>query len=555
MKKTTYYLILNFFLITLLSHSTFANTYYVDKDNKFGNGSHNNWPGTIDKPKNNLQGSWFQYDLKPGDTVIVRQASSYGEIRFYSSSSGTPENPIVVMAYPGESIILDSNVVPSQFGFRLMNGASDIHMIGPFEVSNKDYSFAALGQNTGLLLENITITNCNHGPRLSGTSDSVFKNIDISYMAVNGFQLRGSESAATGEPCRNLIIENVIVHDVDDGKTPDNSEADGFHSYGGENILFKNCSTWNNAEDGFDLNSNAVLVNCLSYNNKASGLKAWRRAGDNYAEKTVTAINSIFHNNGYHEVDTNPGIKVTMGAGLNLYNSIVSSNYDQGVNLRMKLTGSQADPLLDLGLSYQTVKIHNTIVNNTINGAGIRDGGALLGIPLLESSDHNLLFDNLIDAEGFTVGSNSIVGLDPLFFDVDNLDFHLNANSPAIDSGIDISSMDDNYANYGLLDMEGNARPNGSAIDIGPYETSTTLSNEVILLNSQKLYPNPTYGKVFLDHLGRNLKYDVFTLSGKLIQTGLVTSDGVDLKELSAGTYIFRVKNKKGANKFLIVKY
>jgi len=40
-----------------------AATIYVDKDNKFGNGCNNSWPGTINQPKCDVDANWFRYDL------------------------------------------------------------------------------------------------------------------------------------------------------------------------------------------------------------------------------------------------------------------------------------------------------------------------------------------------------------------------------------------------------------------------------------------------------------------------------------------------------------
>ncbi len=480
-------IILLFQVIPLL-----ATVYYVDKDGKFGNGSNNSWPGTMEQPKANLQHDWFQRNLQPGDTVILRQASSYGEMRFYSTSSGTAEAPIVVQAWPGETIISDVAILPTQFAIRILEDASHISIYGPMLIRGHEYSYVALGNNTGLKLHNIEIDGTDHGPRLSGLRDSEFKNISMHDLTKNGFQMRGSASAATGDPCRNLWIENVDAYRVDDDRTPDNSDADGFHSYGGENITLINCSTWDNAEDGFDLNCNAIMVNCKAYDNSASGLKVWRREGDNYAEKTITAINCLFANNGFHPDDTNPGVKVSYGAGLNFYNGVILGGYDQGINMRF----TENDGTFKEGLPYQPVRVYNSIIANTTSGTGLRSMNHTTQGNLVEA-DYNLYFNNAQDISGFTMGAHSITGQDPLFSDPNNGIYSLLANSPAIDMGTDLTGMDTTYNQYGQKDYDGHTRPVAGVTDIGAYEYSTLTGiwnvngRDSDLGTNLSNYPNP----------------------------------------------------------------
>ncbi len=65
---------------------------------------------------------------------------------------------------------------------------------------------------------------------------------------------------------------------------------------------------------------------------------------------------------------------------------------------------------------------------------------------------------------GPIVESNNFIG-NPLMVNPLARDFHLQANSPAIDAGLTVPVFDD---------FEGNARPQGSAYDIGAYEYKST---------------------------------------------------------------------------------
>jgi parallel beta-helix repeat protein len=119
---------------------------------------------------------------------------------------------------------------------------------------------------------------------------------------------------------------------------------------------------------------------------------------------------------------------------------------------------------------------NNTYVyNNTVYG----NAGAAINISAADNTvmTNNLLFGNLTaildnDNNPTTTGSNNLcdsggVGCslisDPLFANVSMSDFHLQAGSPAIDSGF-------NLAGIVPADFDGVPRPQGSAYDVGAYE-------------------------------------------------------------------------------------
>jgi hypothetical protein len=189
-----------------------------------------------------------------------------------------------------------------------------------------------------------------------------------------------------------------------------------------------------------------VLINCRAYDNLGGGIKVWRRAEDNYSEKTVSVINSLVYNNGYYAPNPNegnPGIKVSAGAGLNVYNSVIDNNYDEGIKINYDATKHQLP-----------INVYNSIISNTIAGPGFFSGyfGAV--------SDYNLYYNNSGgNVEGITLGNNSITGQNPLF----NLDHSVKNESPAIDSGLDLSSVFNH-------DINNDLRASGSGWDIGAYE-------------------------------------------------------------------------------------
>ena len=451
-------------LMFLFQYSNFATTYYVDKDNKLGNGSNNSWPGTIDQPKSDVNATWFETGLEPGDTVIILQAAGYGRMLLRAASTGSALNPIVIKSYSAtDTIKFNSTYTGGSEAIRILEGVHYIHFEGPITCDGKAVPVVIDKLNQGIKITGMDITDCDRGIQLGGGIDCEFKDMRITDVVEIGAQLRGSTGAASGSACQNILFENVHVKNIDDGKAgPGSSDADGFHTYFGENIRYIDCSVENSAEDGFDLNANAIMINCTTKDIDGAGVKVWRRQYDNYAEKTVTMINCVIAKSGYYAPDPsdgNPGIKVSEGAGLNLYNSVVYGGYDQGVQGRF----STGDAVYQNGWDYLPIKVYNTIIAHTLNGPGINDMNNLV------TADYNLYYDNYQDVDGFTMGSNSIAGQNPLFTDSTNYDYSIQSGSFAVNEGTDLTS-DSLYNVYGQTDFDGVSRPSGTAVDIGAYE-------------------------------------------------------------------------------------
>lgn len=111
----------------------------------------------------------------------------------------------------------------------------------------------------------------------------------------------------------------------------------------------------------------------------------------------------------------------------------------------------------------------STIIQNNIfykpQGYAIRRYGPSNVIDM--AVQNNLVYGAKLieDQDGYVnlIVKNNIEGQDPLFVDPVNYDFHLQSNSPAINSGTD----DVIHLAY---DHDGNSRMQGSGYDIGAYE-------------------------------------------------------------------------------------
>ena len=74
--------------------------------------------------------------------------------------------------------------------------------------------------------------------------------------------------------------------------------------------------------------------------------------------------------------------------------------------------------------------------------------------------DHNLVYGGSIGDASPCTTTNTLVA-NPNFVNADS-DFHLQAGSPAVDTGVTVSGVPTDY--------DGVSRPQGNAFDMGAYE-------------------------------------------------------------------------------------
>ena len=138
---------------------------------------------------------------------------------------------------------------------------------------------------------------------------------------------------------------------------------------------------------------------------------------------------------------------------------------------------------------------------------------------------------------GFSVLSGTgNIGTDPLFVDASTGDYHLQTGSPCIDAGTS--------QNAPSTDFEGTNRPQGVGFDIGAYEYSN--SNNIIDINNKSftIYPNPVKNKLYFENNMIGLNYKIYTVSGKLVQSGIVNHSSIDVTLLGKGVYFLKINNK-----------
>ncbi len=347
------------------------------------------------------------------------------------------------------------------------------------------------------------------GGKIQGSRDgTVIKNVTILNSSVEGIDLSGDDILI--ENC-SLITDRLAIEAVGNNITVKNNDitvhdypqairlgalfGDGQHRVDSNNIEMTSTTLSssngiiliNENGDENDTNESFVRHNTIVTQGGSHGIYA--AVGN--PPSTVT----IEHNK---YTCTNPagGLALQIVAGRSLGGNsdiIVRNNIFEGLSSYRSIKIYHADMLsegrrfsvinnsfrlasgTDLNTDYYMVDLANQsttftdtsslyLVNNIFVGNGqsyflnFRSDYSIY-------SDYNVIHNFGLDKNdlGIIIGGNNNISQDPLFIDDD---LHLDAASPAIDSGA--SPAD--YLNIPALDFNGTARPQGSGYDIGAWE-------------------------------------------------------------------------------------
>jgi parallel beta-helix repeat protein len=332
-------------------------------------------------------------------------------------------NALTIQAYPGESIVLKPT--GGDVGIRIFDGTKytiwkDFAMDG---------SLLASGANN----DGIRIGDYNNN--VAGNSYNRFQNIEISYYNTNG--------VLTFAPHNEFI--NLHVHHT-------GQEAGGHGIYLCGSHVNPDSSSYTLIDGGeIDHQLSATRRQRFAiqvYNNVGAG---------EYASGNVTIRNVKIH-------DNNNGIVMMGGSGNLIYNNLIYDNTYDGVSPYNAGTSSW--------------------YNNTIVGNG--DHAAIISYSSITATFRNNIFygngtDGIDNAAGGTLTQSSNLTANPLF--VSSGDFHLQAGSPAIGTGVNL------YSTF-TTDYTGTSRPTPpTAWDAGAYKFVVPGAPHGLILGN----PNPVF--------------------------------------------------------------
>lgn len=408
-----------FLSLLLIAAPLSAATYYIAPP-PAGDNAH---PGTLAEPWATLQRAASV--LNPGDIVYVRNGNYAGG---HFTRSGTVDEPITLAAFPGENPVINANNPVTIDGINL-EGAS--HMI----------------------VEGFTVT---------GTGRAGIRAVLCDHVTIrnNRADLNTRWGIFTGF-CDDLLIEfnETSRSGVEHGIYVSNS---------GDRPVIRNNLIWGNNANGIHMNgdvsqggdgiiSDALVENNIIFDNGDAGGSGINCDG---VQDSLIRNNLIFdsHASGISLYTIDGGGPSTGNRVLN--NTVLTS-----------ASGRWA-------LNVRDAAINNTARNNilwsyhpTFRGSISITADSLPGF----SSESNVLMNRLSNDGGNSnmtlTAWRTATGQDQqsvlstpgaLFADVGNDDYELAADSPAIDAGQTRADVPN--------DLQGRARPQGAAHDIGAYE-------------------------------------------------------------------------------------
>jgi hypothetical protein len=405
--------------------------YYVAKDGNDDN------PGTEELPWLTLQHA--ADTLVAGETVYVKEGT-YNE-QVMPQNSGSSGMPISYMAYPGDAVTLDGAGIDFNWaglfhiqdrsfirvsGFSIVdsaffgvyvsgNGVTDIMIDGLTVIESQSSGIQIFGRSSDPRPGNIVIRgNRVERPCANGDQEG------ISLSAVDGFEVSGNavidsfkEGIDAKDGCANGIITGNEVQNAD---------------YGGPGIYI----------DAYDLDSSNIEVFGNVVHGQGEGLSLGTEQGGSLVN--IKLVNNVVYTDG-----NGVGIHRFTTDGSHLKRDIVI------INNTFHVGG------ICIQVTAERTTFENFVIrNNILSGP---DYGEINFVTLLETDlalDHNLF-----TSTSSIYGQDYLEG-DPLFVDPAGADFHLQAGSPAVDSGSAELAPS--------TDLDGAARPAGAGFDMGAYE-------------------------------------------------------------------------------------
>ena len=518
----------------------------------------------------------------PGDTVYIK-AGNYGQEDVFIDKNYTPSDAEI-------SFIGYQDVPGDITGFNFNYGdnvdASLMPLINPGDRTTGEG--INISDSYNITIKNIQIANCLGGISIWNSnainSNIVLENIFLqnigweystaitikegSYNSIHNCLIVNATGAGMDIWGDNNQLINCKVYSDESQQVPDgsytsmdyyivlkgdnNTVSDSYaervgdiedvgHGFeikeNGENNLFENCTVKNMIAGCFSVRWEAVqnneFRNCVALGGVSSDVTAFMiREG---------ASHNTFNN------CTSDGCN----AGISFILAGEDADYCGEYNTFNNCIIKNADWVIDLNPYYynSAPADHNLWMNCTIDNAGYLYNCER---PNSDNRFINCIISNVSD---FLTGSNNAsftyeycdfynngfamptgtgnISVVPLYVNPSSGDYHLQSNSPCIDTGTS--------TNAPATDFDGVTRPQGAGFDMGAYEYPNGAGIHDQGQTSLSVYPNPTDAIICLSEQYDNKTFKIYTVTGQLISTGVIKEGKISLSELPNGIYILKI--------------
>lgn len=427
-------------------------------------------PGTQVRPWHTLQHAADV--LQPGETVQVR-AGTYNEA-VTLTYSGEPNQPITFMAYPGESVILDGDNQTLYAAFQTTFSEPDPYIsdiiLSGFTIQNyAQYGLVMWSINDRFTITDLVIhDNGSEGIRFSNSDGSRVERIVLTHNE-GGFDCTPILPGAESDPgCTNLYVSDVQA--IDNGTIGDTGN-DQFAIERGVNNTITHSLATGGVGDGFDIKSdNSTLTYVIAHDTR-NNIKMWGK-------------NSLLFNALAYDAKADANLVLVAGGSYTVVNVTIANMIGTAYLVVAGDTGSTPITIRNSIFYNDNPAMEGTLL---YFGPDVKD-------PIIEN---NLFFnpyriDSVIcadfapfngqcwsDADLSTFGAHNAYA-DPRFVKASVKDFHLSANSPALNAGVSTPPVPSD-------DLDGN--PRDPAPDLGAYETTRSYGVDVAIILDYGVIP------------------------------------------------------------------